>query len=72
MKFMNVKTGAILEPNSNFTEEQMKKSDMYKEVGKTETKEPTVQEIKAKLNELGIEFNDKAKKEELIALLPQE
>lgn len=32
MKFKNVKTGAILEPNSKFTEEQMKKSDLYVEV----------------------------------------
>lgn len=32
MKFKNVKTGAILEPNSKFAEEQMKKSDLYEEV----------------------------------------
>lgn len=32
MKFKNVKTGAILEPKSKFTEEQMKKSDLYVEV----------------------------------------
>lgn len=32
MKFKNVKTGAILQPNSKFTEEQMKKSDLYVEV----------------------------------------
>lgn len=35
MKFKNVKTGAILEPNSKFTEEQMKKSEMYVEVKET-------------------------------------
>lgn len=35
-------------------------------------KEPTKAEIVAKLKELGIEFEEKAKKEDLIALLPQE
>lgn len=38
---------------------------------KTE-KELTVAEIKAKLTELNIEFDDKAKKADLLALLPQE
>ena len=38
MKFKNVKTGAILEPNSKFTEEQMKKSDLYEEVKETAKK----------------------------------
>ena len=37
-----------------------------------EKKEPTVAEIKAKLDELGIEYNSKANKEELLSLLPQE
>lgn len=37
MKFRNLKTGAILEPNSKFTEDQMQKSDLYVEV-KTTTK----------------------------------
>lgn len=32
MKFKNVKTGAILEPKSKFTEEQMRKSELYEEV----------------------------------------
>lgn len=35
MKFKNIKTGAILEPNSKFTEEQMEKSDLYEEVKET-------------------------------------
>lgn len=34
--------------------------------------EPTVAEIKARLKELGINFNDKANKAELLALLPEE
>lgn len=32
MKFKNLKTGSILEPNSKFVEEQMQKSDLYVEV----------------------------------------
>lgn len=32
MKFKNVKTGSILEPNSKFVEEQMQKSDLYVKV----------------------------------------
>lgn len=42
-----------------------------RKVEKTE-KELTVKEIKAILKENGIDFEDKAKKEELIALLPKE
>ena len=47
---------------------------ILKESKKTEIKpkEPTKAEIQAKLKELGIEFSDKATKEELVALLPQE
>lgn len=36
-----------------------------------ETKEPTVAELKAKLNELGIEYDKKATKEVLLTLIPQ-
>lgn len=35
-------------------------------------KEPTVAELKAKLDELGIEYDKKANKEVLLTLLPQE
>lgn len=34
--------------------------------------EPTVAELKAKLDELGIEYDKKANKEVLLTLLPQE
>ena len=37
-----------------------------------ETKEPTVAELKAKLDELGIEYDKKATKEVLLTLIPQE
>lgn len=35
-------------------------------------KEPTVAELKAKLDELGIEYDKKANKKVLLTLLPQE
>lgn len=35
-------------------------------------KEPTVAELKAKLDKLGIEYDKKANKEMLLTLLPQE
>lgn len=38
MKFKNKKTGSILEPNSKFAEEQMKKSDLYVEIKETAKK----------------------------------
>lgn len=38
----------------------------------TKIKESTITEIKAKLDELGIEYNANATKAELLALLPQE
>lgn len=37
-----------------------------------EVKGPTVDEIKERLKKAGIEFDSKAKKEELLKLLPQE
>ena len=39
---------------------------------KARAKEPTITEIKAKLDELGIEYSTNATKAELLALLPQE
>lgn len=36
-----------------------------------ENKEPTVAELKAKLDELGIEYDKKATKEVLLTLIPQ-
>ncbi len=76
MKFRNKKTGAILIPTSNSIIEQMKKSDRYEEIKENiqnvkEPKEPTVAEIKAKLDELGIEYDKKATKADLLTLLPQ-
>lgn len=42
------------------------------EAEKKKVKEPTVAELKAKLDELGIEYDKKANKEVLLTLLPQE
>ena len=42
------------------------------EAKKKKVKEPTVAELKAKLDELGIEYDKKANKEVLLTLLPQE
>lgn len=39
---------------------------------KVTVSEPTVEKIKSKLKELGIEFNNNATKAELLALLPKE
>lgn len=77
MKFKNIKTGAVLEPNSKFTEEQMEKSNLYVEINvstngkKKEEKNITVSQIKEKLDELGIEYDENATKADLLTLLPQ-
>ena len=65
MKFINQKTGLILEPTEEVAK-LMKESDVYKEYKKQEM---TIAQIKKLLDEKGIEYNPKAKKEELIALL---
>lgn len=71
MKFKNKKTGVIVETTVKVIEDMYKNKSEYEEV-KEGKKEPTVAEIKAKLTELNIQFDDKAKKEDLLALLPQE
>lgn len=67
--------GKIIESAKNKTvpyEEYEKIKKELEELKKKALKEPTVAEIKDKLKQLNIEFDDKAKKEELLALLPQE
>ena len=70
--------GKLIQNASNKTVSYEEYEKVIKELeelkGKKEegTKEPTKAEIVAKLKELGIEFDEKAKKEDLIALLPQE
>lgn len=51
----------------------IKENEELKEKNKEKAiKEPTVAELKAKLDELGIEYDKKANKETLLTLLPQE
>lgn len=71
MKFKNKKTGVIVETTVKVIENMYKNKSEYEEV-KAVKKELKVDEIKAKLTELNIKFDDKAKKEDLLALLPQE
>ena len=69
-KFANIETGEVFVPISEQTIKEMENSNLYEE---TETiRELTVKEIKSKLDELGIEYNKKANKETLLALLPKE
>jgi|GEM_PF-2834870 len=70
-KFKNIKTGAILAPNSSFVEEQMVKSDLYEEI-EEKAKELTVKEIKKILYENKIEYDAKATRDVLFALIPEQ
>lgn len=72
MKFKNKKTGAIVVTTVETIEKLYAKKADYEQVKEEGEKELKVAEIKAKLKELNIEFDDKAKKDELLALLPQE
>ena len=65
MKFINVKTGLILEPKGEVAK-MMKESDLYREYKKQEM---TIAQIKKLLDDKGIEYNPRAKKDELMALL---
>lgn len=74
MKFKD-NQGNIYETENKFVIEQMEKSSMYKKAeGNKEStsKELTKAEIQAKLDELGIEYDNNATKATLLALLAQE
>ena len=73
MKFKDKKTNKIVEAK-NYTQffAYSHNSNWEKVEEASKPKEPTVAEIKAKLTELNIAFDNNAKKEELIALLPEE
>lgn len=62
--YKDSKTGAILVTDSVLGGDWELVSEQ-----KTPDKEPTVPELKAKLDELGIDYDKKAKKPELLALL---
>lgn len=65
--------GYSFKENSLEKENKELKAKLAKfEAEKQKVKEPTVAELKAKLDELGIEYDKKANKEALLTLLPQE
>lgn len=73
MKFRNKKTKAVVNVTDYVHINMYSNNSRWEKIEeKTETKELTVAEIKEKLEELGIEYDKKAKKEELLALLNQE
>lgn len=73
MKFINKETNEIVEAKGYTQEFAYSHNSNWKEVEETaKSKEPTIADIKAKLDELNIEYDSKAKKEELIALLSKE
>lgn len=84
MKFINIKTGSIVEPGTKRVEEQMKKSAIYREYtkekkveqvnpeNKKEVKSKTKDEIIKELEELGVEVDKSSNKKALEALLNEE
>ena len=75
MAIFKDKVGNTYKTENKFVIDQMKKSKEYQEINveKEDSKKTlTVAEIKAKLDELGIEYDKNANKETLLALLPQE
>ena len=78
-KFRHLETGAILVPNNKDVIEQLAKSEYYEEVGakaskptEKSLKDYTKEELVALLTEKGIEANEDMKKDDLLALVPQE
>lgn len=72
MKFKSKKTSEIVEVKGYVQEFAYSHNSEWKKVEETKFKELTKAEIQAKLDELGIEYDKNAKKEELMVLLPQE
>lgn len=78
-KFKNKETGIILVPNNKMVIEQLAKSELYEEVGakNSSTTEKAIKDYKKKelvayLTNLGIECNEDMKKDELLALVPED
>lgn len=67
MEYINKKTKAIIETESELKGDWVSISDFDNDLDKL-----TVPQIKQKLEELGIEFNPKANKAELWALLQEQ
>lgn len=78
--FKNKNTGVILTPQNAWVEKQLEANDEYVEVGakvsnkSTEKaiKDYTKKELVAYLKTLGIDANEEMKKDDLLALIPEE
>lgn len=72
MKFKNKITNKIVEADTYTKVFAFTHNSNWEEVKESpEPKEPTRAEVVEKLKELNIEFDNKAKKEDLIKLLPE-
>lgn len=79
--FENKQTGVILTPKNKWVEEQLEANSSYEVVGAKASNKPTgkkavkdmnKKELVALLNEKGIDANEEMKKDDLLALIPQE
>lgn len=80
MKFRCIETGAILLVNNKFTMKQLINNDRYEEIveeaeqasGKKAIKNMNKQELVAYLKTLDIDASEEMKKDDLLALIPEE
>lgn len=79
--FKNKMTGVILTPKNAWVEEQLSKDTSFEEIGSKKStpnkeekaiKDYTKKELVAYLKTLNIEANEDMKKENLLALIPEE
>ena len=78
--FKNKSTGVILTPQNEWVEKQLEANDEYVEVGVKASNKSTEKAIKdynkkelvAYLKTLGIDANEDMKKDDLLALVPEE
>lgn len=80
--FKNKQTGVILTPKNKWVEEQLEANSDYEVVGAKASNKPTddkkaikdmnKKELVALLKEKGIDANEDMKKDDLLALIPQE
>lgn len=78
--FKNKMTGVILTPKNAWVEEQLSKDTSFEEIGSKKStpnkeekaiKDYTKKELVAYLTNLGIDCNEEMKKDELLALVPE-
>lgn len=68
--FKNNKTGVIYKVTNELLVEQYEsRKDLYTEMAKDTTNEPSLNELMKKAKEMGIDFDNKVKKDELLALI---